>query len=251
MKNTILFAVLGLLSVHGYSQETNAPVLLNKEVISGVGLLRTRPQWADVNRELYTQNVFLGEDIGINVTSSSNAFHDWKNYEIDEFVYVLNGQAIVKSMDGKEYTFNKGDFFVVPKGFTGRWTTQGDKGNFLEIAVYSRNRQRKTDTGNKEPIRIPDLLLSGMEYPKNRFVFTGVELMVSLEVQIAGTNRKIVENDSDKMNYILNGMVDVTDLNKGKVSYYEGDFYVLPKGFEGEVRYKGFDVFRELVVEKS
>ncbi|MEO0571477.1 MAG: cupin domain-containing protein [Bacteroidota bacterium] len=251
MRSNILFAVLSFLIVYGYGQETNSPVLLKKEVISGVGLMRTKPQWADVDRELYTQNVFLGEEIGINVTSSSNAFHDWKNYEIDEFVYILNGQAIVKSIDGQEYTFNKGDFFIVPKGFTGRWTTQGSKGNFLEIAVYSRKRQRKTDKGNTEPIRISDVLLSGMEYPKDPFVFTGVELMISLEVQIAGTNKKIIENDSDKMNYILNGMVDVTDVKKGKVSYYEGDFYVLPKGFKGEVSYKGFDVFRELVVEKS
>lgn len=43
------------------------------------------------------------------------------DYPYDEFVHVLHGEAILTPEGGEPQRFVAGDFFIVPKGFTGTW----------------------------------------------------------------------------------------------------------------------------------
>ncbi len=248
--NTVVSAfVLAVVSVSCLAQEASSTKLLDRKILSGIGLEKISPSWADPKRELFTKSVFSGADIGISVTSSSTAFQDWKNYSIDEFVYLLNGQAVLKSIDGEEQTFNKGDFFVVPKGFTGRWTTQGTSGDFLELALYTRKRGVQKDVNAYQPLRLDQSYLSGMKEANNGILFEGAELLISISSKTKNSSSKMSGSARDRMCYILNGMVEVSNKDGTSEVYYTGDFYAIPKGFEGEIVYKGFDIFRELIVE--
>jgi uncharacterized cupin superfamily protein len=44
----------------------------------------------------------------------------YENYPFDEFMYVLEGSVTLESEDFIE-TYQKGDAFLVPKGFRGTW----------------------------------------------------------------------------------------------------------------------------------
>jgi uncharacterized cupin superfamily protein len=44
----------------------------------------------------------------------------------EEFVMVLNGSATLTMVGGEPQTFYAGDFFVVPEGWDGNWTVDGN-----------------------------------------------------------------------------------------------------------------------------
>jgi uncharacterized cupin superfamily protein len=48
-------------------------------------------------------------------------------YEEDEFMYFLEGSVTLTSADGTVLEVHAGEGVVVPKGWKGRWTTQGYK----------------------------------------------------------------------------------------------------------------------------
>ena len=42
-------------------------------------------------------------------------------YKKDEYCEILEGKSVLTNQDGVRVTVNKGDRFVIPKGFTGTW----------------------------------------------------------------------------------------------------------------------------------
>jgi len=58
----------------------------------------------------------------MDVISNSGDFTDMS----EEFVYVLNGSATLTQVGGEPQTFYTGDFFVVPEGWDGNWTVEGN-----------------------------------------------------------------------------------------------------------------------------
>lgn len=53
----------------------------------------------------------------------------------DEFVHVLEGILVLTDTRGETYTFGKGDFVMIPKGFKGTWETRT---RFRELIVVDR-----------------------------------------------------------------------------------------------------------------
>ena len=43
------------------------------------------------------------------------------NFPFTEYVLMISGKVIVTAKDGNSNTFEAGDTFVIPKGFTGTW----------------------------------------------------------------------------------------------------------------------------------
>ncbi|NKX54244.1 cupin domain-containing protein [Arthrobacter mobilis] len=43
-----------------------------------------------------------------------------------EFVYLVEGRAVITASDGTSWTLEAGDMLHVPQGFTGTWETQED-----------------------------------------------------------------------------------------------------------------------------
>jgi EutQ-like cupin domain len=61
----------------------------------------------------------------------------------DEHVYVLNGQAVLTSDDGRTDVFTKGDAFVAPKGWTGTWEMRGGYRELICFETRSINDTAK------------------------------------------------------------------------------------------------------------
>ena len=250
MKKVLYFALLLSFSMLK-AQDIIPPATLDKTILSGVGLQRVKPGWAPPERQLHTTPVFSGDDLGIYVTTSNTAFMDWKNYAIDEFVYVLNGKAEVTPLEGEKQTFQKGDFFLVPKGFTGRWKTIETSGDFMEIAIYTKPRAPEiSESIAKVPYAFSKSIQSPTELNSSKTIFKGDELLVSVLTQEKGASQK-VKLDTDEFGFILNGMLKVIDRTGKETHYFSGESYVLPKNFEGTLEFDGLDTFKAITVTSS
>jgi len=232
------------------SQNEREPLLLDKLSLSGVGLKRIHPSWAPKDRVLHTKKVFSGEDLGVSVTSSNTAFMDWKDYTIDEFVYILNGTAEITLTDGSKLTFKKNDFFVVPKGFTGRWKTIGYSDDFIEIAAYARKRANKKTTASS-PQGIDKNKLSGIGTQEGEnLLFDGAELSIYINER-AKSHSKSIKQSADYLVHILNGTATITFKDGATKTFHTGEFYTIPKGFKGNITYNAHNTYRELVVKSN
>lgn len=61
-------------------------------------------------------------EVVVALYESTPALIDVKDpFPYDEFVVVLEGQVILTPIDGLKQTYNKGDNFLVPKGWLGTW----------------------------------------------------------------------------------------------------------------------------------
>ena len=58
------------------------------------------------------------------------------SYPYDEFIYVLEGEIKLTSTDGTVVEARTRESLSIPKGWKGRWTTQGYKKYY---ATYTRN----------------------------------------------------------------------------------------------------------------
>ena len=74
------------------------------------------------------------------VMAGDTARTRFDGYHVDEFVYVINGQATLTTQDGIAQTFYSGDFFVVPEGFAGTWETDGNH-LYRELIVLPGKKQ--------------------------------------------------------------------------------------------------------------
>ena len=128
-----------------------SPLRLNTDMISGLGLEKF--PWGDKSRLAKWSQLFTGEELSVSVFDStpmsagdhpSPSKSRVRNYPYDQFVMVLSGKSILTDEAGQSYTFVAGDFFVVPKGFSGTWE---DFGVYRELIVIMEEafRTRKLD----------------------------------------------------------------------------------------------------------
>ncbi len=98
--------------------KSKTPFLLNRELISGIGLIKNGDKRHDkvlhsgVELEIIIESQIPGE---FEISDSPN----------EQFIHILNGIVTITSKKGEPQTFYKGDFFVLPKGFIGRWKSEG------------------------------------------------------------------------------------------------------------------------------
>ena len=116
------------------------PVLLDKNKINGKGLTTLETPWP--KRMLVSgieshrfDNLFTGQMV-VSIYEADDGMVKIIDYPFDEFVHVLNGRAILTVEGAAPQTFETGDSFVVPKGFTGTWEMQD---NFREMIVIEKN----------------------------------------------------------------------------------------------------------------
>ena len=116
------------------------PVLLDKNKINGKGLTTLETPWPE--RMLVSgieshrfDNLFTGQMV-VSIYEADDGMVKIIDYPFDEFVHVLNGRAILTAEGAEPQTFETGDSFVVPKGFTGTWEMQE---NFRELIVIEKN----------------------------------------------------------------------------------------------------------------
>lgn len=135
--SALLIWSLGVFGNPGFADENVdgeviSPLRLDRDLISGNGLEEV--PWFDNSVEAKWNFLFTGKELSVSVFESiltkDNAHKGSsksrvKDFPFDEFVLVLSGKSVLTDASGKSQTFVAGDFFIVPKGFSGTWESFG------------------------------------------------------------------------------------------------------------------------------
>ena len=121
------------------AQEGTSPVRMDPEKMAGLNLTSVGPgSYQDIlvagELKFRVDTLFAGEELRVSVFESTPATTDHRNRpnDVDEFVLVLSGKLILTEQDGTVQEFTPGDALVLPKGYTGQWTMEG---NYRELAI--------------------------------------------------------------------------------------------------------------------
>jgi uncharacterized cupin superfamily protein len=79
---------------------------------------------------MYKSGVFAGNKVAL--WGSAAGALKARNYPLDEFVYVLEGDLVTVDADGARHEFHPGEAFIIPKGWAGLWDM---KTGFKKIIV--------------------------------------------------------------------------------------------------------------------
>lgn len=260
MKNklTIIFVVLCIQM--GYSQNNSTeiikPILLDKSILSGVGLKKV--ELKDEPEKIFHQKrLYRGEDISIYIVSTETWNNKFNNFWFDEFVYMFHGEAIVKPENGQAQLFYTGDYFFAPKGYTGEWEIKAGNNLHYELSVITTKRADSSlvskDLTHKLFSRSK---LSGAHINFDNSVnYTeilkeGVELTIKLEAEKPAEKLKS-EPAKEKLIQILSGQITITDLEDISHTFHSGDFFIIPKGFKGKWKSEGHSLVKYITIEKT
>lgn len=257
LKYTI-FLVLVLLSLNVKSQsQVIKPIPVDKEVLSGLNLKAVKNK-DQPDRRLFQKNIFWGKEIGVFIVSSETASARQENYAMEEFLYLLNGRSRMNPDNGDEIIFKTGDYFVAPKGFTGEWETQGGGEFILELSVIARNRPEvEVNPDLTLPVALDRNLLSGYDMPSiengksaKKVLYAGLELTVEVEIHKNGI-QSVEESKKEQLLQVLSGKLTITDAEGEVHTFYRGEWFILPQGFEGQWEMQAHGLFRTLRITRS
>jgi len=113
------------------------PVAAKRDHIEGKDL-PPMPMWPEemMPRPIASnRNVvwYAGEDIITCVYEADDGTVAFTDLPYDEHVHILNGEAVLTSVDGRVDTYGTGDWFVAPKGWSGSWEMRG---GYRELIVF-------------------------------------------------------------------------------------------------------------------
>ncbi|MCI4671859.1 MAG: cupin domain-containing protein [Bacteroidia bacterium] len=102
------------------SKKSNAkkPFLLDRGLLSGMELTESEPG-------KYKNWLYKGVELDIWTESESPEKREILDNPREQLIHILLGQLIIQAKGGEPHTYMKGDFFVLPKGFTGSWESKG------------------------------------------------------------------------------------------------------------------------------
>ncbi|MEO0333808.1 MAG: cupin domain-containing protein, partial [Bacteroidota bacterium] len=142
-----LFMVNVLLAQQELS-ESSSIYKTPKELLAGEGLEAT--EQADSSRVAYQKRVYDGKDIAIYMVAIGTGItNEFESFPMEEFIFWMNGKAIVKPVNEAPFEIHSGDFFVQAKGSEGKWNFVDNEGLHLELALVAKNRP---DSTVKSPI---------------------------------------------------------------------------------------------------
>lgn len=260
MKFTLILIGIFTISLTAIAQESVqpsrvSPVAIEKETLSGLNIppfkLRLAPE-----REYYQKTLFNGTDLMIFILASETAENKIEKFAVEEFVYYLNGKAEIKLPEGSQMTFLKGDYIFVPKGFNALWTNHGGSKTHLELSVISKKRAPSNAVSKPTaPFLLDREKLSGFGLSKVSktetcdVLFKGIEIEIGVRSNTDGFS-KTLKLKTDAVFQVLSGAVSVTGKGSSPKTFFSGDFFVLPRGFEGEWKSLGQNA-RTLQIESA
>ena len=94
------------------------PALINKNTLSGLAI--------DLeSAKTYKEEVFRGDELQIFVCAERPRTISIESPKEEQLIHILSGQLELKDSTGDVHSFYTGDFFILPKGFTGEWKSEG------------------------------------------------------------------------------------------------------------------------------
>lgn len=222
-----------LLRAQQKSQQNDTIYSFSKELLSGQGLNFIKQK--DPKREVYQKKIYDGTSLTVYMvaigTGISNTF---ESFPMEEFIFWMNGKAIVEPLGGTPYEVQSGDYFIQAKGFKGNWKFVENGGLHLELAVIAKDRPQTKTMSDIASAKVIDRdVISGVAGIDKDWdiIYEGVELKVQM---LRTKNRTFQQSSKERFFHVLNGVVTIT-LNEGKDRqvFYPNDFFILPEGFTG------------------
>jgi uncharacterized cupin superfamily protein len=128
-----------IVAISASAQDDTAPVRMDTDKMAGLDLTETGGEaYEDILVEgelkFRVATLFAGEELRVSVFESTPATtdHATRPLDVDEFVLVLSGKLILTEPDGTRHEFTPGQMVVLPLGYTGKWTMEG---NYRELAI--------------------------------------------------------------------------------------------------------------------
>ncbi len=256
MKTTILFCIALLCFLTVRAQEENQvpkPFPIDEKYLSGLDIpkfeLKAHPE-----REYFQKRLYRGSELTVFILSSETADNAFESFPLEEFVYFLNGRADVTPKNEAQISFYPNDYIFVPKGFAGKSTNNGGNTYHLELSVISNRRTDSTQLSKpQKPFVLDKELLAGIgltqisETLYRDELYSGVELQIITESEEA-TEKQISNSPKEQFIQVLNGKVTLTPTGAAPQTFYAGDFFILPKGFNGLWQSEGANLCRTLRV---
>ncbi|WP_430412541.1 cupin domain-containing protein [Kordia sp.] len=103
----------------------NIPFLLNRELLSGI---------ENSSKET---SLFSGVELNMKTVSEKAGLKEISKTNTDQFIHVLDGIVTIIPKNGASETYLRGDFFILPKGFSGSWKTEAQD-TFRMLLVTSK-----------------------------------------------------------------------------------------------------------------
>ena len=98
------------------------PYLIDKSKLSGIGITKL----GGPLDKTYKDELYWGAEleIAIHAEKPDSTFHISDPIQ-EQFVFIISGAVKIKAEGGEEFDFNRGDFYLLPKGFRGTMKTMG------------------------------------------------------------------------------------------------------------------------------
>lgn len=238
------------------SQDKPQPYLIDKNVLSGIGIERLKLKDAP-EKKFFQTRLFKGENLSVFVLSSESWLNTFDEFYLDEYVYVVNGVSVINSPGKKKESFYNGDFFCIPKGFNGNVEIQAGKQFHCELSVISTKRAKiEKDQIGKEVVKFDPSFISGAHIDLDNSdtfeqeLFKGPELTFLLKADKTSYSRK-VDGEFDQFIQLMYGQIILTDESGKEHKFQTGDFLVIPKGFKGSWKSLGHDFAKYILVTET
>ncbi|MEM6642550.1 MAG: cupin domain-containing protein [Bacteroidota bacterium] len=203
----------------------------------------------DPSNAYYQAKVYDGEELAVFLVALSNVSNEFESFPLEEFIFWINGKARVEPSSGEVFEIHAGDYFIQPKGFKGTFNFVGGDPYHLELAVVSKTRANAEDFSpiNKAMVVSRDIISGASKNHTDSInsLYKGVELTLDLV-----RKKKILfqNNPQERIVHVLNGVLAITPQNQAAQLFYPGDFFILPKGFNGSWESEGFQALRTFQV---
>lgn len=229
------------------AQENPSIFKIDKALLAGEGLDYIKQ--SDSTRTVYQKKVYDGEDIAIfMVAIGTGITNEFKGFPLEEFIYWMNGKAVVEPKGEEPFAVQTGDYFVQAKGFNGKWNFVGIGGVHLELALIAKDRPDSTFKSPMTKAMILDRdVISGVSKPQNGLIYEGPELTVKLLNESA----ELLKTSQERMIHVLNGVLTLSIDGQAEHQFLPGDFFVIPEGLEGTWRSSSIQNLRLLEVYKT
>ncbi len=94
------------------------PQLFDKNKLSGLN-------FDLAENETHQEVLFEGDELKISLLAEAPRSISLNESSKEQLIHVMSGQISIKDSEGQNHPFFTGDFLVIPKGFIGKWVSQG------------------------------------------------------------------------------------------------------------------------------
>lgn len=175
---------------------------------------------------------------------------DIASYPVDEFIFALEGKAKLTSADGTVLEVTSGDALFIPKGWNGRWETNGFKEVYViyspEKPVEPANGSAATAPHPRKISSTDNLALTTADV-KTHDIFKYRVLGKSADGNFrAGfssmRSKRGMEtgSDVDEVLIMVDGSETFTSPDGSVVKTIPGDVAFMPKGWKGHYSTEGY-----------